>query len=187
MLMYAFYIMRPQGNTCSFFDGIKPDTFGDDMLAAVIEQNIDWFNNITYQKFCREVFKLDFTTAGKGSEMRPYLAHDEVSFLKRRFVWDDKLQRFKCPLETDSLFKMMSWFLPSDFVTDEEQLIATFHSFCWELTIHLDPVRYNDVAGRVAKAISKKRLYGRPLMIPDYFDYQARMYGFDNHSAMSLN
>lgn len=187
MLMYAFYKMRPQGNTCSFFDGIKPDTFGDDMLAAVMEQNIGWFNNITYQKFCREVFKLEFTTAGKGSEMRPYLAYDEVSFLKRRFVWDDKLQRFKCPLETDSLFKMMSWFLPSDFVTDEEQLIATFHSFCWELTIHLDPVRYNDVTSRVAKAISKKRLYGRPLVIPDYFDYQARMYGLENHSAMSLN
>jgi hypothetical protein len=73
------------------------------------------------------------------------LSVDEISFLKRHFVYREDLGRWVAPLEMSSIGKSLAWFIPSTAVQEEEQILSTLVSALWELFFHLDEESYEMV------------------------------------------
>jgi hypothetical protein len=111
-----------------FFKYIRPETYGDDMLAAVKEEISEYFNNITYSKFVEEVYGMEFTTADKHAHTSKFVDATKISFLKRSFVFNPMLNRKVAVLDKDSFVKSLSYILPSKEVDIETQIVETSQS-----------------------------------------------------------
>jgi len=125
-----------------FFEYVLPRIYGDDLLNAVKDTLAPYFNNCTYQIFCKEIYGIRYTNAQKTAEMKPFLNIDEASFLKRTFVYRKDLGHWVAPLDKESIMKSICYVLPSKSVTLEEQLIDSCTSALRELFFHLDIEQY---------------------------------------------
>ncbi|BAE47143.1 polyprotein [Aurantiochytrium single-stranded RNA virus 01] len=120
-----------------FFTQVLPVIYGDDMLAGVKPVAQQFYNNNTYQTFCKEVYGLEFTNAQKTAEMANFLEWDDTSFLKRSFVFREDLQVWVAQLELASIMKSICYYLPSKSVNEDDQLIDSCVSAMRELFFHL--------------------------------------------------
>lgn len=137
ILLYAWNL-DPDLATKDFFQYVKPATYGDDLLAAVKDDVKQAFNGTRMQYVCEEHLGMEFTTADKSSVVPPFVNVDDMSFLKRNFVWKDDLDRYVAPLSMDSIYKSLEWVLPSDNVNEPMQMEQTLSSAMRELFFHLD-------------------------------------------------
>jgi hypothetical protein len=147
MLVYSFIDMcTAHGGKMQLTVKFKPDDFwlyirgqiyGDDLLAAVKLEAQPYFNNQTYQNFCKEIYGLDFTNALKTDTMEKFLTLDQISFLKRKFVFRKDLQKWVAPLDKESIMKSICYVLPSKVVSRDEQMIDSCTSALRELFFHL--------------------------------------------------
>jgi hypothetical protein len=138
-----------------FFKTVRPVVYGDDMVAGVKPALQDHFNNITYQKFCSEVYGLDFTNAQKTMEMNKFLNWDETSFLKRSFVYREDLGEWVAPIELASIMKSICYYLPSRSVNSRDQLIDSCVSAARELFFHLRSDEYDQRRWEFAEVIAE--------------------------------
>jgi hypothetical protein len=150
MLVYAWIAMTLKNDDfedLDFFRLVKPRIYGDDMLAAVKYKAQHIFNNCTYQRFCEEVYGIEFTNALKTKDMQPFLRPDQISFLKRKFVYRDDLGHFVAQLDRASIMKSIVYYLPSKSVSVEEQLVDSCVSalrelFFWETEPNYEILRH---------------------------------------------
>jgi len=149
MLMYAWYKM---GHTESFFSGVRPTTYGDDLLAAVKELFETTFNNCTYAAFIKEAYDMDYTSAAKDGTLTEFVDPSNMTFLKRTFVYSPSMGRIVAPLDPESLMRSLLWYLPSKEVSAECQLRDTITSFLIELMFHAS----KDQHDRVRQFLIKK-------------------------------
>jgi len=156
LLRYAFTVMcTPLGynnalnlttkfNVRDFDDLLLPITYGDDMLCGVKDELAPYFNNITYEKFVREVYYMTFTTSDKKEQTEKFVNIEDISFLKRTFRYHSLMKRIVAPLDKDSIMKSLCYYLPSKEITPEEQIIQTSISALTELFFHCeDQVTYD--------------------------------------------
>lgn len=137
MLMYAWYFddrLRDR----DFFEYCLPYLYGDDVLVAVKSSVSDIFNNLTYADSCKKHYNIEFTNSQKTGDFKKTLSFEETTFLKRKFVWNEKFNRYLAPLDMNSIGKAMQWNIPSDSVTSEEQCKSTLTSVLWELFFHVE-------------------------------------------------
>ena len=139
LMMYAWYSTGQQPGT--FFENVRPITYGDDVLAAVKPEAKHIFNNNFYQKACKDHFNMKYTSASKSSTMDDFLSIYEVSFLKRTFQQRDN--QWIAPLDMNSIFKSLVWYIPSKHVSSDKQLIDTMNSALWELYFHSTEASFN--------------------------------------------
>jgi hypothetical protein len=142
LLMYAWYA-HPDLKEEDFFEGVLPRIYGDDVLAAVKPKYSHVFNNTYYSKFCSDNYRMDYTSAAKKQINDDFLDIHTCSFLKRRFVFKDDIQRWVAPLDLESIYKSLIWRIPSKFVTKNEQLLSTYVSACYELFFHSNRNQYD--------------------------------------------
>jgi len=129
---------------CDFFKYIKPETYGDDMLCAVKDEIAEYFNNITYSIFVREVYGMEFTTADKHEHKSKFVDPVKISFLKRSFVYNKMLERIVATLDRDSFVKSLTYILPSKEVDQDTQIVETCGSVLRELFFYYeDLVEYD--------------------------------------------
>lgn len=145
-----------------FFNFLRPKIYGDDFVCAVKPKYREYFNNCTYQNFCREVYGLDFTNAQKTMEMKPFLSLDEISFLKRTFVFRSDLGHWVARLEKNSLMKAIVYALPSGSVPIEQQVTEACVSVMREMFFYDDENTYALRRQDFIDTIS--RLYNRDVM-----------------------
>jgi hypothetical protein len=150
LLRYAFTVMcTPLGynnalnlttkfNVRDFDDLLLPITYGDDMLCGVKDELAPYFNNITYEKFVREVYYMTFTTSDKKEQTEKFVRIEDISFLKRTFKYHPLMKRIIAPLDKDSIMKSLCYYLPSKEITPEEQIVQTCISALTELFFHCD-------------------------------------------------
>nr|ULG00058.1 MAG: hypothetical protein 1 [Locarnavirus sp.] len=93
-------------------------TYGDDNAMGVSEVT-PWFNHSAIQAYLATI-GVEYTMADKESETRPYIHISEVSYLKRKWRWDEDVGAVVCPLEDTSIHKMLTICNPSD--TDSQEL-----------------------------------------------------------------
>ncbi len=86
-------------------------TYGDDNTMGV-SRKIDWFNHTAIQKVLASI-GVKYTMADKEAESRPFIDIREVSYLKRKWRWDEDIGAVVCPLEESSIHKMLTWCVPS--------------------------------------------------------------------------
>nr|ULG00003.1 MAG: hypothetical protein 1 [Marnaviridae sp.] len=86
-------------------------TYGDDNTMGVSKE-AEWFNHTAIQRVLESI-GVEYTMADKESESRPFIDITEVSYLKRRWRWDEDIGAVVCPLEEASIHKMLTYCLPS--------------------------------------------------------------------------
>lgn len=127
LYMRYCYITLNVGRECdSFKSNVNLLTYGDDNVMGV-NKSISWFNHTAIVQVLASI-GVEYTMADKESESVPYISIHDVSFLKRTWRWDDEVGAYLCPLEEQSIHKMLCMNIPSKTISAEMQMVAVMCS-----------------------------------------------------------
>lgn len=157
-----------------FFTYVLPNIYGDDLVAAVKPEVREHFNNCTYQLFCAEVYGIDYTNALKTKDMDPFLSIDQISFLKRRFVFREDTGHWVAQLERSSIMKAICYYLPSKSVNLSVQLLDSCVSAMRELFFHEEENTFEALRAKFAdRFIEQFPDYDRERVLAQFPTWQA--------------
>lgn len=109
MWYYRYMKLNNRKPTVSgFCDLIVDFVYGDDKLNAIKKEGFDFLNAVTMQEFFVSI-GMDFTDSKKGKIESSYQNFDQITFLKRSFVYHKQLNDIVGPLDTDTLYSSLSW------------------------------------------------------------------------------
>ncbi len=145
-MRYAYMILNPKGEVESFRDNVALATYGDDNVLGVSRQ-APWFNHSTIQSALCTI-GVEYTMADKETESRPYIHMDKVVFLKRSFVFDEEVGAYLAPLDEDSIFKSLTWWVASKSICPEAQMSAILVSAIREYFFY-GRERYNEMSNAI--------------------------------------
>jgi len=169
MIIYAWYL-HPDLANINVFDCIVPVTYGDDVAIGVHSNVSSIFTPAYYADICRTEYEISFTDANKNT-IFDFKSIHEVSFLKRTFEFDALYGTWFAPLSKDSLVKMLSWTIPSPYMSSAEQFTSALSSFCWELAIIVrSEHKYDTIVNKVKNGAITHRLIGAETLTPRYDD-----------------
>jgi len=114
----------------SFRERVHLVTYGDDNESGVHE-SCSWYNHTRVQHVFEKI-GIVYTMADKASASRAYVRFDEVSFLKRKWVWNPDLEVYFAPLDEKSIQKSLTVWIPSDTLDDECHMVAVISGACNE-------------------------------------------------------
>jgi hypothetical protein len=97
--------------------------YGDDVIAG-IHRDIPFYNHCTISREFAN-WGIKFTMADKDKDSTPYIPACELSFLKRKFVWNEFLSIYNCPIEEESIAKMLHMFNSRSFLDPDEQIVES--------------------------------------------------------------
>jgi len=175
MLMYAWY-STPECSGYYFWDCVKPGTYGDDLLNAVKEEFGDYYNNHTYQKFCADVYRLDYTSASKDGKLEKFVSKDKCTFLKRTFKYREDIGHTVSPLHLDSIVKSLEWYIPSRNITTEEQFKGIVTSALWELAFHMTKRDHDKARVFLVQCVADEFCDGELFDAPTFDDIIGRVF-----------
>lgn len=118
----------------SFKDNVSLLTYGDDNVMSV-SANKSNFNHTTIQKAMAHI-GITYTMADKESESIPYININDISFLKRQWIWSPDVKAYMAPLEMESIIKSLMINVASDTITPEQQCIEVIGSAMREFFFH---------------------------------------------------
>lgn len=140
LLLYAWLDMGLDETVGDFFEFILPVTYGDDVIAA---SRTPFFNSRIYADYVRDVLLMKFTSSSKGHVDYEFLRLDQMSFLKRTFVRSCAFGgRYMAPLSLSSISRALTWYLPSNHMTEDQQVVSCVMSMLWEYAIFC-PSKYH--------------------------------------------
>lgn len=120
-MRYCYMKLSPEGNA-SCLKNFKRDvallTYGDDNTAG---SRVDWFNHTAIVGVLKSI-GVTYTMADKESASVPFIHINNVSFLKRTWVWNEEANAYFCPLEEASIQKMLLIAVRSRTVTDDKHM-----------------------------------------------------------------
>jgi hypothetical protein len=125
-MRYVYLRANPAHEVRSFRKNITLMTYGDDNGMGV-NRSIDWFDHTSIQAELATI-GVTYTMADKLSETVPFIHIDDASFLKRRWLWFEETKSYVCPLEEDSIIKMLMIGNKSDFVSDGVKSCDNVHT-----------------------------------------------------------
>jgi hypothetical protein len=106
--MLMLYAWIDTGHSLSDYSAcVQACNYGDDNILKVAP-GIENFTMKTIAKSL-EPLAIKYTPAQKGDEAYDYIDESEVTFLKRKFVWDDSIDRWLAPLDKESMIEMLYW------------------------------------------------------------------------------
>lgn len=124
-MRYVFDILGEEHNV-SVFDFkrfVHLITYGDDNAMGVSPKT-SWFNHTAIQAELGKI-GIVYTMADKEAQSVPFIPISKVSFLKREWKWDADVGAYLCPLEWDSIIKMLTVNVMSKSVSPRFQAIQT--------------------------------------------------------------
>lgn len=125
-MRYCFYKLRPEGSKDTFKENVALITYGDDNGMGVNDR-VPWFNHTTIQAALADI-GVEYTMADKVSASIPYIHIDQFSFLKRKWVYDEQVGAWLCPLEEESIHKSLTTWTPSQSVDCYKQMVDVISS-----------------------------------------------------------
>ncbi len=114
-MRYAYLETNPKHIVEDFKENVHLITYGDDNTAGVHER-CPWFNHTSVSAVMSSI-GITYTMADKESESVPYIDIDDVSFLKRKWRWDEDMQTYLCPLDRASIHKALTVWTASKTLT----------------------------------------------------------------------
>jgi hypothetical protein len=177
LMKQIFWFTLEISRRLDFFKCVKSDDFGDDLNSSVKQEAIGQFNNVTFQKFCKEHLGMTFTSSLKTDEMKEYLYIEECTFLKRNFVYDGELQRWKAPLDISSIVRSLEWYTPSKVLPIHEHRSFCLVSAMWELTLHLNRSDWLDLTNKLREIFDSEYGIEGYVNFPTYDSIRSSMYG----------
>lgn len=116
---YSYIQLNPAHECMSFKHNVSLMTYGDDNAMGV-SALAPWFNHTSIASTLKSV-GIKYTMADKEAESIPYISIHQVSFLKRIWVWNDEVGNYLCPLEEDSINKMLTVCVKSKTISSTHQ------------------------------------------------------------------
>jgi len=160
-----------------FRNHVSPITYGDDHVLGVAE-TVPWFHqNSIATGFA--TLNIGYTDAHKRTidEGFPdYEAWDDITFLKRRFIWSEELGEYLAPLDT-SVFGKMLCLARIKNVNEHDSAAASLLAFVYE-QFHHGREAYDEACCQAVACTAK---FGLP--VHEYPVYDARMTRFHTTSA----
>lgn len=121
-IRYCYYVLNPKKEVDSFKENVSLITYGDDNIMG-ISKNIDWLNHTTIQAALSDL-GITYTMADKEAVSVPFINISEATFLKRSWRFDEDIGFYLCPLDHDSIEKMLMVWTQSKSICAEEQICA---------------------------------------------------------------
>lgn len=142
LIMLYYFWETSECRDKNFFDFVLPLLYGDDVLVAVKPEVQRVFNNVTYAKFVEKHYGMEYTSAVKAAIDVEFQDPDKASFLKRRWKDHASLPHKVAALDLDSIYRMLTWLIPSNYEPISAQTLATYDSALREAFFHLDEFHY---------------------------------------------
>jgi hypothetical protein len=125
-MRYAYALLSGKGSAQDFRKNVALLTYGDDNIMGV-HSRCKWFNHTAISEVLGEC-DIVYTMADKKAESIPYLPIKKCEFLKRSWRWDKDVEDYLCPLNHDSIEKMLTVCVRSKVVIHEVQMCAIIDS-----------------------------------------------------------
>ncbi|AGZ83339.2 gp1 [Marine RNA virus SF-2] len=125
-LRYCYIKLNPTKECDTFKEKVTLLTYGDDNVMGV-SKSIPWFNHTEMVRVLASI-GVEYTMADKESVSRPYINISEVAFLKRTWRWDEDVGAYLCPLDEESIHKMLCVNIPSKTISEEAQMLEVMRS-----------------------------------------------------------
>jgi hypothetical protein len=127
---------------------VAHNNYGDDDLWNISEEIVSWFNQETISEAYLTI-GMTYTDELKSGKMIPTRTLDEVQFLKRKFRYDRRQARYRCPLSMDTILEMAMWMHGTKNV--KEMVGDTLAEAVYELSQH-DEATFNEYFPRFQEA-----------------------------------
>jgi hypothetical protein len=120
-MRYCYHETNPKSECATFKKFVHLFTYGDDNMQGV-SRLINWYNHTSVSAVLANI-GVEYTMADKESESVPYINIKDVSFLKRKWRWDEDVGAWLAPIEEASIRRSLTVWLPSESVTAPVQLV----------------------------------------------------------------
>jgi len=127
---YCYASSHPQKTCEDFKENISLMTYGDDMIMGVNKQ-CTWLNHTIMQSILANI-DIEFTMADKEAKSVPFIHIDEASFLRRKWRFESELNCMVCPIEHDSIDKMLTMCVASKSISPQLHALAVLDTACRE-------------------------------------------------------
>jgi flagellar biosynthesis GTPase FlhF len=162
----------------TFSDHVSLMCYGDDNNMTVSPE-CTWFNH-TLVAFSLARVGVKYTMADKEAKSVPFIHFDDSTFLKRGFVWSEKLNNYMAPLELTSLYKTLHVCVKSKVIDEMEQGREALLAVNRELFFH-GPEVFDEFHSKLEQVVDKcgMRGYLPDGVLPGYQYYETK-YVIDN-------
>lgn len=155
-MLMLYYFATTKGLSLSDYDqNFRKTTYGDDVTGVVKKSIQHLFNNVLYAKYCEDVLGMEFTSPDKTVNDVPLRKLSQLSFLKRNFVVHPQFGTVMAVLDYESIAKSLKWYIPSEALSQIDQVIATANSALWEMFMHVDRNTFDEFRADLIKKISE--------------------------------
>lgn len=173
IMRYAYAVLKKENggmlNATDFKKHVALVTYGDDNAAGVSDK-VKWFNHCNVSRVLTDQLDLKYTMAEKDAMSIPFIPINEVSFLKRKFVFNSEFKCIVGPLDETSLFKMLTKWIPSKTVDSEIQIESVITSCVRESVFHGREV-FNMYTNMLKKIVYDKGIPIRHDMVFPKFEF----------------
>lgn len=125
-------------------------TFGDDLLVG-LDRAIGYTQKMLAEDM--SLFGYEITAANKDEELQDYDDLATASFLKRGFVFHERLGRVVAPIERDSIYRMLCWRMKSE-ISDIERCPIVCDTALMEACLHGREF-FDELRGRLMVAMGE--------------------------------
>lgn len=160
ILVYCWKVVCPKKDFWSF---VLPFIYGDDVTGGVKQEVVNIYNNVVIMNIVKEHFGMECTPSDKGAVMRPFLSFDEISFLKRSFVYRADFDRYVAPISRTSLLKSGCFYIPSKSVDEYTRDVDSVTSFLHEWYLHVNKDTWNNDRNKLCVSLAEH--FGVPLQV----------------------
>jgi hypothetical protein len=131
---HCFIESKQEGDMSEAFDNnVEFFALGDDNTYSVSEDALPYFNFRTVQYYFQSI-GIKYTNAAKTDDVYGSLPISEATIGKRKWVYDEEYQIWKCPIEKASILKSITIGVASKSVTLSEQESQALDSVVVELS-----------------------------------------------------
>jgi hypothetical protein len=127
---YCYAINSPTRSCADFKANVNLMTYGDDMIMGV-NPDCTWLNHTVMRDTLASI-DIEFTMADKTAPSVPFIDISEATFLRRSWRFESELGLMVCPIEHDSIEKMLTMCVASKSISEELQAIAVLDTACRE-------------------------------------------------------
>nr|ULG00049.1 MAG: hypothetical protein [Locarnavirus sp.] len=123
---YSYARASPTGTCDDFRQHVSLYTYGDDLIFGV-SPSCSWFDHTVMQKHLEEI-GIGFTMADKEAASVPFIHIDSATFLRRAWRFDPEIGHYVCPLEHNSINKMLTMCVESRTVGPQLHALAVIET-----------------------------------------------------------
>lgn len=154
-MRYCYIILNPKHEVNTFKSYVHLMTYGDDNVMGVSSE-CPWFNHTAISTVLG-AHGVIYTMADKEAKSVPYISINDVSFLKRGWLWCEELKAHLCPLDEESIEKSIMTCVQSKSVSQEYQAIQIVGTACMEYFFHGRSV-FEDRVSRLKAIVHESNL-----------------------------